>query len=195
MCLCMLFACTGLIGCSDSNDEYIPGTKFDGDFRMLSVDTLSLSEGYAPDSTTVKVSIQGTTLMLDIDCIQVYRQHHVQLLGDLIVWSDNNGLMEIRLSGDNISQSTPQYPEDSCWISIKGCIDNFPEWLAKDRPTMDALLYYRPLSGSDDSAESSSNIGMDLSWPWKFDIREGETMTWKIPALSFRNASNSAFLK
>ena len=194
MCLCMLFACTGLIGCSDSKDEDIPGTKFDGYFRMLSVDTLSLSEGYAPDSTTVKVSIQGTTLMLDIDCIQVYRQHPVQLLGDLIVWSDNNGLMEIRLSGDNISQSTPQYPEDSCWISIKGCIDNLPEWLAKDRPIMDVELFYWPLSDRDDSGESIK-MGINLSWSWKFNIREGETMTWKIPALSFRNASNNAFLK
>lgn len=179
----MIFACTALVSCSNEKDPPSNGINFYANVRLLEVDTLSVNEAFTPDATTVKLTMQGTTLMLDIDCVQIYRNFPFRVGGDFIVWVTNNGALDIYLVGENGYENASESAADSRYVSIKGCIDNIPEWMSHDKPSMSTHISYLP--------NYTTGESFYFTYNWKFDIRDGQSKTWEIPALSFENAAKT----
>lgn len=178
MCLCMLFACAGMMtGCSDSNNNEPSEPPFYEWIEVLSADTLSFEDGTFPDSTTVRATMEGFTVLINIENVHIRGVNPINIGGQIfVIPKESHGQINIDFCESPTQSQTSSLSD--YWISFNSRV-NIPKQVATHLSSISFILY----NGVPHLPEDRMSITLKPS----MDLNKTKEMTWKIPLLTIKS--------
>lgn len=185
MCLCMLFAFTGLIGCSDSNDEPEPDMHYHGTLLRGTLTPLQYDQGFSPDSTEIGIQFYGNHLLVYFNKVQLYDHYQIGYGGNLTVFYSPVLHLDLYVGNNMTGGDADDIIPGTSWYNMECQLPGLPQWFATHIKEVEISVRYNPFAGL--SQDSVLFYSMETSRQLKDDF-----VRWNVPVLSVKNAVDNA---